>query len=72
MPMGKKETLEVELHPDTIEMLEYARETYEFRSTSKALRVILDYMATDADWEEGFLNQRCLRCGAGKGWERPA
>ena len=32
MAMGKKATLEVELHPDTIEMLEYARETYEFRS----------------------------------------
>ena len=71
MPMGKKAMLEVELHPDTIEMLEYAQETYGFRSTSKALRVILDYVAADADWEQIFLNQRCLRCGAGKGWEKP-
>ena len=50
MAMGKKATLEVELHPDSIEMLEYAQETYGFRSTSKALRVILDYVAADADW----------------------
>jgi hypothetical protein len=68
---GEKATLEVELHPDSIEMLEYAQETYGFRSTSKALRVILDYVAADADWEQIFLNQRCLRCGAGKGWEKP-
>jgi len=33
--------------------------------------VILDYVAADADWEQIFLNQRCLRCGAGKGWEKP-
>ena len=44
MAMGKKTTMEVELHQDTVEMLEYAKETYGFRSTSKALRVILDYM----------------------------
>ncbi|MBT4806795.1 MAG: hypothetical protein HOL03_09655, partial [Acidiferrobacteraceae bacterium] len=44
MAMGKKTTLEVELHQDTVAMLEHAKETYGFRSTSKALRVILDYM----------------------------
>lgn len=71
MAMGQKTKMEVDLHPDTVEMLEYAKEIYGFRSTSKALRVILDYMATDADWNEVFLNQRCLRCGAGKGWQRP-
>lgn len=71
MAMGQKTKMEVDLHPDTVEMLEYAQEMYGFRSTSKALRVILDYMATDADWNEVFLNQRCLRCGAGKGWQRP-
>ena len=52
-------------------MLKYAKETYGFRSTSKALRVILDYMVADADWEEVFMNQRCLRCGSGQGWQRP-
>jgi hypothetical protein len=36
------------------------------------LRVILDYVAVDADWEKIFMSQRCLRCGAGKGWERSA
>ena len=72
MAMGKKTTLEVELHPDMVQMLEHARELYGFRSTSKALRVILDYVAVDADWEKIFMSQRCLRCGAGKGWERPA
>jgi len=71
MAMGKKTTLEVELHQDTVEMLEYAKEIYGFRSTSKALRVILDYMVGDADWEEVFMNQRCLRCGSGQGWQRP-
>ena len=30
MAMGEKATLEVELHPDSIEMLEYAQETYSF------------------------------------------
>jgi len=49
MAMGQKSKLEVELHADTVEMLEYAKEMYGFRSTSKALRVILDYMATDAE-----------------------
>ena len=71
MAMSKKTTMEVELHQDTVEMLEYAKETYGFRSTSKALRVILDYMVADADWEEVFMNQRCLRCGSGQGWQRP-
>ncbi|MEE1558877.1 MAG: hypothetical protein V1245_05670, partial [Arenicellales bacterium] len=64
MAMGKKTTLEVELHPDMVQMLEHARELYGFRSTSKALRVILDYVAVDADWEKIFMSQRCLRCGA--------
>ena len=40
MAMGKKTTMEVELHQDTVEMLEYAKETYGFRSTSKALRAV--------------------------------
>ena len=71
MAMGKKTTMEVELHQDTVEMLEYAKETYGFRRTSKALRVILDYMVADADSEEVFMNQRCLRCGSGQGWQRP-
>ena len=71
MAMGKKTTMEVELHQDTVEMLEYAKETYGFRSTSKALGVILDYMVADANWEEVFMNQRCLRCGSGQGWQRP-
>ena len=52
-------------------MLKYAKETYGFRSTSKALRVILDYMVADANWEEVFMNQRCLRCGNGQGWQCP-
>ena len=71
MAMGKKTTLEVELHQDTVEMLEYAKETYGFRSTSKALRVILDYMVADADWEEIFMNQLFLRCRSSQGWQRP-
>ena len=33
MPMGQKISLEVELHQDTVDMLEYAKETYGFRST---------------------------------------
>ena len=71
MAMGKKTTLEVELHQDTVEMLEYAKETYGFRSTSKALRVILDYMVADADWGEIVMNQLFLRCRSGQGWQRP-
>jgi hypothetical protein len=28
-------------------------------------------MVADADWDEVFMNQRCLRCGSGQGWQQP-
>jgi hypothetical protein len=44
-------------------MLEYASDKYQLGDKSKALRCILDYVATDADWEEVFKQIRCIRCG---------
>ena len=35
-------------------MLEYASDKYQLGDKSKALRYILDYVATDADLEEVF------------------
>ena len=40
-------------------MLEYASDKYQLGDKSKALRCILDYVATDADWEEVFKQIRC-------------
>ena len=36
----------------------------------KALRCILDYVATDADWEEVFKQICCIRCCPDGGWNQ--
>ena len=43
-------------------MLEYASDKYQLGDNLKVLRCILDYAATDGDWEEVFKQIRCIRC----------
>ena len=56
------------MQEDLVKMLEYASDKYQLGDKSKALRCILDYVATDADWEEVFKQIRCIRCGPDAGW----
>ena len=58
---GKKVAVEFDVQEDLVKMLEYASDK------SKALRCILDYIATDPDWEEVFKQIRCIPDG---GWNQ--
>ena len=51
-------------------MLEYASDKYQLGDKSKALRCILDYVATDADLEEVFKQIRCIRCSPDGVWNQ--
>ncbi|KMP11857.1 hypothetical protein UZ36_02740 [Candidatus Nitromaritima sp. SCGC AAA799-C22] len=66
---GRKIAVEFKIPKDLDQMLEYATEKYALEDKSKALRCILDFTATDADWDVIFNQKRCLRCGPG-GWTR--
>ena len=50
-------------------MLEVATEKHNLPSVDKALRCILDFVATDGDWEDIFNTRRCIRCGSKTGWK---
>jgi hypothetical protein len=52
-----------EIYPDSLEMLKEVAQRYEMPDPSKALRCLLDYAATDGDWDEMFRKVRCRRCG---------
>jgi hypothetical protein len=52
-----------EIYPDSLEMLKDVAQRYEMPDPSKALRCLLDYAATDGDWDEMFRKVRCRRCG---------
>ena len=67
---GKKISVEFDVQEDLVKMLEYASDKYQLGDKSKALRCILDYVATDADWEEMFKQIRCIRCGPDGGWNQ--
>jgi len=69
---GKKITVEFEVQEDLIKMLEYAVEKYKLGDKSKALRCLLDFAATDGDWEVLFKQIRCTRCGPDGGWSQEA
>ena len=60
---GTKVKLPFEVHPDAYQMLETIAERYSRPDASKALRALLDYAATDGDWDEIFGKIRCRRCG---------
>jgi hypothetical protein len=67
---GKKISVEFDVQEDLVKMLEYASDKYKLGDKSKALRCILDYVATDADWKEIFKQIRCIRCGPDGGWNQ--
>ena len=60
---GGKTRVEFEINPDAHEMLTRIAERYGLPDASKALRCLLDYAATDGDWDEIFKTVRCCRCG---------
>ena len=60
---GVKVKMTFEIQPDANEMLQTVAERYKLRDSSKALRCLLDYAATDGDWDEIFGKIRCRRCG---------
>lgn len=59
---GVKVKVPFEIHPDAYEMLVLIADRYELPDASKALRCLLDYAATDGDWDEIFAKIRCRRC----------
>ena len=60
---GDKVKVEFEINSDADELLSEIVEKYDLPDTSKALRVILDYVAEDGDWDVIFGQVRCRRCG---------
>jgi ABC-type sugar transport system substrate-binding protein len=60
---GKKLKVAFEIYPDSFEMLMRAAEQHGIADASKALRCVLDYVATDGDWTAIFGTVRCRRCG---------
>ena len=68
---GEKNGVEFQVQKDLVKMLEYVADKYKLGDKDKALRCILDYIATDADWDEIFQKIRCIRCGAVGGWSPP-
>ena len=66
--MSEARTFEV--HDDMLEMLSWCKEKFKLSDESKALRVILDYVIEEKDFDKIFGTVRCLRCG-GDGWEAP-
>ncbi len=60
---GVKVKVPFEIQPDSHEMLRTIAARYELPDASKALRCLLDYAATDGDWDEIFAKVRCRRCG---------
>lgn len=58
-----KHRVSFEIHADSYEMLLAIAERYQLPDASKALRCLLDYAATDGDWDEIFKKIRCRRCG---------
>ena len=55
------------MQEDLVKMLEYASDKYQLGDKSKALRCILDYVATDTDWVEVF---KQIRCSPDGGWNQ--
>ena len=59
----KKQRVIFEIYADQYDMLCQIAGRYQLPDASKALRVLLDYAATDGDWDEIFAKPRCRRCG---------
>ena len=59
---GEKVTVEFEINKDAEELLAEVVEKYDLADNGKAIRIILDYVAEDGDWDEIFGTIRCRRC----------
>ena len=69
---GKKISIDFEIQKDSIDMLDYFKDKYKLADRSKALRVILDYVASESEEHENiYSTRRCLRCGSREGWVKP-
>jgi hypothetical protein len=66
---GAKYGVQFQVQKDLVKMLEFAADKYKLGDKDKALRCILDYIATDADWDEIFKTIRCIRCAPDGGWK---
>ena len=61
---GDKQTYEVSLNPDQMAFVESMKEKYNLPDEGKAIRVIMDYLISNAEVHESVFTQvRCLRCG---------
>ena len=60
---GEKTSVTFDINRDAQDMLKRIAEKYKLPDASKALRCLLDYAATDGDWDEIFAKIRCRRCG---------
>lgn len=69
---GNKVSATFEVQEDALAMLDYAAKMYGLPDRDKALRVLLDYLAKDANWNQIFSLIRCIRCGSNGGWKEPA
>ena len=67
---GKKISVEFDVQKDLLDMLEFAAEKYELGDKSKALRCLLDFAATDGNWDIIFKQIRCIRCAPDGGWKK--
>lgn len=60
---AKKLRVTFEIYPDSLAMLNDIAQQHALPDASKALRCLLDYAATDGDWQQIFKKIRCRRCG---------
>lgn len=60
---GDKSTEEFEINEDQLDWLEDMSTKYELPDKDKALRIVLDYVMSEADEEPLFTKIRCLHCG---------
>ncbi len=66
---GLKSDTTFKVQADLLEMLDSAASKYNLQDRDKALRCVLDYVASDGDWDEIFGQVRCHRCGGRPGWQ---
>ena len=59
---GDKVTVQFEINDDAEKMLDEIVAKFGLPDRSKAIRVLLDYVAEDGDQEEIFGEIRCRRC----------
>ena len=59
---GSTITVPFEIRPDMVDMLATIVDKFRLPDSSKALRCLLDYAATDGDWADIFGKVRCRRC----------